>query len=310
MRRTCTNCLYDLMEHDDRIVYIGSDLTKRELYKFKEKYPDRYFMEGVYEQHLVGMAAGLALSGKIPYLNTIATFLTRRCYEQILVDLCIHDLPVRLIGNGGGVVYAPLGGTHLAIEDIGMLRVIPKMTIVAPCDAAEMERVMASSVDWPHPLYIRLAKGGDEVVSRPDVPFEIGRGIRLRDGEDVLFITTGIATQRALLAADRLAQNGIESSVLHLHTVKPLDSEAVLTNSKSARVILTVEEHRVTGGLGSAVAELLAESDVLEGKVFRRIGFPDVFTEELGSQDLIMEKYNLDSDSLVDAAQGFLNRMR
>ena len=298
------------MERDERIVYIGSDLTKRELHKFREKYPDRYFMEGVYEQHLVGMAAGLALSGKIPYLNTIATFLTRRCYEQILVDLCIHDLPVRLIGNGGGVVYAPLGGTHLAIEDIGMLRVIPNMTIVAPCDALEMEQVMAASVDWPHPLYIRLAKGGDDVVSVAEKPFEIGRGVPLREGEDILFLTTGSATQRALLASERLAQSGIESSVLHLPTVKPLDSEAVLMHSTPEQVILTVEEHRVTGGLGSAVAELLAESGVLGGgKMFQRIGFPDVFTEELGSQDLIMQKYHMDPDSLAGTAQRLFNQV-
>jgi transketolase len=297
-----------MMEYDERIVYIGSDLTKRELHKFRESYPDRYFMEGVYEQHLVGMAAGLALSGKIPYFNTIATFITRRCYEQILVDLCMHDLPVRLIGNGGGVVYAPLGGTHLAIEDMAILRVAPKMTIVAPCDAEEMKRVMAASVDWPHPLYIRLAKGGDEVVSRPELPFEIGKAVPLRDGGDVLFITTGITTQRALQAAELLAQDGVETSVLHSHTVKPLDAEEILKRVESVRVILTVEEHRVTGGLGGAVAELLAESGLLSDKRFRRIGFPDIFTEELGSQDLIMEKYGMSPETLAVAAAELLNQ--
>ena len=259
MRRTCLQCIYELAQRDERVVFIGSDITKRDLTAFAEEYPDRFLMEGIYEQHLIGMAAGLAFSGKVPYINTIATFLTRRCYEQVLVDLCIHDLPVRLIGSGGGAVYAPLGATHMANEDLAILRVIPNMTVIAPCDAEEMKRLMPQTLCWPHPIYIRLAKGGDPIVSDPDQHFEIGRGIRLRGGGDVLLVTTGIATNRGLAAAEALAEDGISAGVLHLHTIKPLDEEALLAAVDGVKVVASVEEHRIAGGLGSAVAEVLVQ---------------------------------------------------
>ena len=137
-------------------------------------------MEGITEQNVIGMAAGLAMEGYIPYANTIATFITRRCYEQVAVDLCLHDLPVRLIGNGGGLVYAPLGPTHLAIEDIAIMRALPNMTVTAVCDAKEMVRLMNCTLDWPHPIYIRLAKGGDPIVSREENGFAIGKAIPMR----------------------------------------------------------------------------------------------------------------------------------
>ena len=150
VRKAALLGVYELARRDDRVVFIGSDITKQNLEQFEQDYPDRFFMEGIYEAHIIGMAAGLALSGKIPYINTIATFLTRRCYEQIVVDVCLHELPVRLLGSGGGVVYAPLGPTHLATEDIAIMRAIPNMTVVAPCDADEMARL--------HPRDARLAR--------------------------------------------------------------------------------------------------------------------------------------------------------
>ena len=158
MRKTSLNCIHDLAKHDDRVLFIGSDLGPGVLEDMKQAIPERFFMEGVSEQHIIGMSAGLAMEGFIPFVDTIATFLTRRCFEQIVVDLCLHDLPVRLIANGGGAVYAPLGPTHLAVEDISIMRVLPNMTVVAPCDASEMKRMMMSTLEWPHPMYIRLAK--------------------------------------------------------------------------------------------------------------------------------------------------------
>jgi transketolase len=149
----------------------------------KKEMPERFFMEGVSEQHIIGMAAGLAMEGFIPYVNTIATFITRRCYEQVALDLCLQDLPVRLIANGGGVVYAPLGPTHLAVEDIAIMRALPNMAVVAPCDADEMKRFMSSTLNFPHPIYIRLAKGGDKVVSEEKFGFEMG-GVESCDETD------------------------------------------------------------------------------------------------------------------------------
>ena len=203
MRKTSLNCVYELAQQDERVLFVGSDLGSGVLDEMKQKFPERYFMEGISEQHIIGMAAGLAMEGFIPYVNTIATFLTRRCYEQVFIDICLHNLPVRLIGNGGGVVYAPLGPTHLATEDIAIMRSIPNMTVVAPCDAEEMKRLMNETLDWPHPIYIRLAKGGDSVISREEHGFSIGKGIMMRKPGEVLFVTTGIMTQRALLASLR-----------------------------------------------------------------------------------------------------------
>jgi transketolase len=302
MRKACLLSIHELARRDGRVVFIGSDITKRDLERLAAEFPGRFFMEGIYEAHIVGMAAGLALSGKIPYINTIATFLTRRCYEQIVIDVCLHRLPVRLIGSGGGVVYAPLGPTHLANDDLAILRAIPHMAIVAPCDAEEMRRLMPATLDWDGPLYIRLAKGGDRVVSSERYPFRIGQAIPLREGKDVLFVTTGVTTQRALQAADLLRARGIQAAVLHVHTVKPLDVAAILERASQVRGVIAVEEHTVNGGLGSATAEVLAESGVLRSTRFARVGFPDVFTEEFGSQDQIMAKYGMNPEALADKA--------
>ena len=157
MRKTSLNTIHELAKEDERVIFIGSDLGAGVLDEFKANIPERFFMEGIAEQHIIGMAAGLAMDGFIPYVNTIATFLTRRCFEQIAVDLCLHDLPVRLIANGGGYVYAPLGPTHQAIEDISIMRSLPNMIVIAPCDAVEMKKIINATLDYPHPIYIRLS---------------------------------------------------------------------------------------------------------------------------------------------------------
>ena len=182
MRKTALRLVHELARQDERVLFLGSDLGPGTLDAMKQKMPERFFMEGVAESNLIGMAAGLALEGFIPYVNTIATFLTRRCFDQIVIDACLHNLPLRLIGNGGGLVYAPLGPTHQAIEDIAILRALPNMTIVAPCDADEMARLMPLTLNHAGPIYIRLAKGHDPIVSDADVRFEIGRGLRIRSG--------------------------------------------------------------------------------------------------------------------------------
>ena len=296
MRKTSLNMVYELAQKDERVLFIGSDLGPGVLDDFKKKIPERFFMEGIAEQHIIGMAAGLAFDGFIPYVNTIAVFLTRRCFEQVALDLCLHDLPVRLIGNGGGLVYAPLGPTHQAIEDIGILRTLPNMTIVAPCDADEMKRLMDVSLDWPHPLYIRLAKGGDPIISKPELGFEIGKGIHLKPGDNVLFVTTGITAQRALTAAQYLADKMIDCGVFHMHTIKPFDHEGLMQAAKFAELIVTIEEHVLNGGLGSAVLEAFSDHG-LDKKVVR-LGIPDIFAKQYGSQEILMAGFGLDPDNI------------
>ena len=299
MRKTALDCVHKLAKHDKRVVFIGSDLGHGVLEKMKAEFPERFFMEGVSEQYIVGMAAGLAMEGFIPYVNTIATFLTRRCYEQVAVDLCIHDLPVRLIANGGGGVYAPLGPTHLAIEDIAIMRALPNMTVVAPCDADEMNRLMMSTLEWPHPIYIRLARGGDKIVSEEKNGFGLGKSIKMRSGGDGLFITTGVMTQLALETADLLKKDGVDVGVLHVHTIKPFDHAGVIAAIKGVRAVVTVEEHLVNGGLGSAVLESCSELRPELLPKISRIGIPDKFATEYGSQNSLLKHWGITSDTLV-----------
>ena len=301
MRNTCLNEVHRLAKQTKNILFIGSDLGAGTLTSMKEEMPDRFFMEGISEQHIIGMSAGLAMEGFIPYVNSIAPFLTRRCYEQVLVDLCLHDLPVRLIGNGGGVVYAPLGPTHLAVEDIAILRTIPNMTIVAPCDAQEMLRLMPKTVDWPHPIYIRLAKGGDKVVSQSDLGFEIGKAILMCPPKDGLFVTTGVMTQKALEASEQLAKVGIECGVLHMHTVKPLDHAALEDLIPEVKAVVTVEEHFRIGGLGSAVLESCSDLIPEHTSKITRVGIPDKFADKYGTQESLLQHWDITIDSIKNA---------
>lgn len=309
MRRTCTDIVYELAKQDPRVVFVGSDLGAGLLDDMKAEMPDRFYMEGVCEQNLIGMAAGLAMEGYIPYVNTIATFITRRCFEQIAIDLCLHNLPVRLIGNGGGMVYAPLGPTHMATDDIAILRALPNMAVVAPTDAEEMKRFMPETVDWPGPIYIRLGKGGDDVVSKPDDGFEIGKGYVLRPAGRVLLVTTGVMASRALAAAEALEPEGISCGVLNLPTVKPLDEAQLLSLARKAEIVITVEEHTKVGGLGSAVTDTLVENLGTRLPLIKRLGLPDVFPEDYGSQDSLMAQFGLQAPGIADTVRAALTQM-
>jgi transketolase len=301
MRNRAINMIHTLAARDERVMYIGSDPGAGTLRAMSKEFPRRHLIEGISEAHIIGMSAGLAMEGFLPYVNTIATFLTRRCYEQVAVDLCLHNLPVRLIANGGGLVYAPLGPTHQAIEDIAIMRALPNMTVVCPADADEAARLMEETIDWPGPIYIRLAKGGDAIVSKAEHGFRIGRAILMRPPGEVLMVTTGIMLQRALAAADLLAADGIRAGILHMHTVKPLDVEALLQAIHGVRLVVSLEEHVPTGGLGSAVAETLI--DQLGGGLpaMLRLSLPDRFMHNYGSQDSLLRKHGLAPNAIAAA---------
>lgn len=309
MRERCLRTITELAREDERVVFVGSDLGVGVMADFKGAFPDRFFMEGVAEQNLVGLAAGMAMEGRVVYLNTIATFLTRRCYEQVAVDLCMHDANVRLIANGGGVVYAPLGPTHLATEDLAILRALPNMTILAPADAEEMARAVRATLNHDGPVYVRVAKGHDPVVTNETGEFRIGRAVPMRDGHDALIVTTGVGLQVCLAAADQLTAAGIDVTVLHMPTVKPLDTEALAAAAERVPVVVTVEEHSVVGGLGSAVAEFLAEEGLLDGRKFRRVGFPDVFPAGYGDQAGMMRRYGVSADAVVAVVRELRGRV-
>lgn len=307
MRGRCLNMVHRLAREDERIFFLGSDLGFNTLKEFREELPGQFYMEGINEAHAIGMAAGLAFDKRIVYVNTIATFLTRRCFEQVALDLCLHDLNVRLIGNGGGMVYAPLGPTHLAIEDISIFRALPNMSIVAVADAEEMERMMPQTVEWPGPLYIRLAKGYDPIVSDPEIPFVLGKGMEICRGDDVLLVTTGVGLGPVKEAAEQLEKADISCGVLHMHTVKPFDMELFLDMAKNVRAIVSVEENTILGGLGSAVAEVVAETQFDKTPRFKRLGVPDVFPDKYGTQNELKSMYGLDTPSIISAIQNLLN---
>jgi transketolase len=306
MRKASLEMVHALAKRDSRIVYIASDPGAGTLASMRHEFPDRFLIEGISEAYMIGMSAGMAMEGFIPYVNTIATFLTRRCYEQVAVDLCLQELPVRLIANGGGLVYAPLGPTHTAVEDIAIMRALPNMTVVCPTDADEMCRFMELTPDWPLPIYIRLGKGGDPVTSRSEEGFAIGKAIVKRDPGQVLIATTGIMVHYVLQAALSLASKGIHCGVAHFPTVKPLDETMLLGLAAGVHTVVAVEEHTVIGGLGSAVLECL--SSHLIDKPVLRLGLPDRFTHNYGSQESLLIHYGLNADGIAAAVTKFVTR--
>lgn len=307
MRRTCLDHVYKLARQDERVVFIGSDLGAGVLDNFKKEMPERFFMEAVAEANVVGMACGMAREGKVVYVNTIQSFLTRRCYEQIVLDACLHNLNVRFIGNGGGTVYAPLGPTHWATEDLSILRVIPNMTILAPADAEEMARLMPATLNHQGPVFIRLGKGFDPVVTR-DEAFEIGKASCYRDGTDALIISCGIALGPVQKAAELLGSQGVEASVLHVPTVKPLDVDVILQYAQMATCVVTVEENTILGGLGGAVAEVLAEACLEKPLLFKRMGFEDSFSKHYGSQNEHLARVNITGEGIASTVLDLLER--
>ena len=269
--------------------------------------PDRYFVEGIAEAYVVGLAAGLAMSGKIPFVNTIATFLPRRCYDQIAVDVCMGNHDVRLYANGGGLVYAPLGPTHLAIDDIALMRALPNMTVIAPADADEMERAVRASEKHKGPVYFRVARGGDPLVPQDEHKFQIGKAIVLREPKEILLIASGIMVHRAIEVADQLKSEGIQTGVINMHTIKPLDVETLSDYLSTTPNIITLEEHSIIGGLGSAVAQLIAEGTRHPQGLFRVMGIPDCFPDKYGRQGDLIKYFGLEVKDILEVSRKMLS---
>jgi len=308
MRKRGLDEIYALARKNKDVIFIGSDLGYQTLDEFKNELPNQFFMEGISEQNLIGMASGLAQEGKIVYVNTIATFLTRRCFDQLAIDTCAGNHNVRLYANGGGVVYAPLGPTHLAVDDIGLMRTLPNMTIIHPSDAEEMSRAIKASESWQGPIYFRLCRGGETVTSHENIPFEIGKAIELKKPKELVIISNGTMVFRALEVAKKLKAEGITAGVLNVHTVKPLDQKKIKEYILTIPNILTVEEHNVSGGLGSAVAEMIADQLGDSKPAFKRMGFPDCYPDKYGQQDKMIQHYGLNINSIYDEALKLMKR--
>lgn len=305
MQSACLKMIYELAKKDARVVFIGTDNAPNLLSEMQAEMPDRFFMEGTWEANLVGLASGLSADGFVPFILNHATFITRRGYEQILLDSCLQKRPIVLIGSGGGVATAHLGPTHTAIEDMAIMRTIPGMTVIAPCDANEVSRIMPLILDWPASVYLRLAKYGKPIISGDQPLVEIGKAIMMREaniqGDRVLIVSTGAMTHRALAAAELLSKQKIDCSVLHFHTVKPLDQKILIREAKHSRLLVTIEEHILTGGLGSACLEALADNMSLRNfPDIYRIALADEFVQSYGTQDTLLEKFGMQPIGLAD----------
>lgn len=302
MRNAFADELTKIADQDSRVVFLSGDIGNKLFDKFKAKHADRFYNCGVAEQSMTGIAAGFALSGYRPITYTITPFVTTRCLEQIRVDVCYHHLPVTIVGVGAGLCYASLGGTHHALEDIAFMRALPGMAVVCPADPVETRLALAAALSWDGPVYIRLGKKGEPVVHQSNPDFKIGKAIVVRPGKDVGLLATGIILPSALEAAEKLKAEGVSAEVVSFHTVKPLDEDYLRQAFGRFKTVVTVEEHSRIGGLGSAVAEWLADQPKTKARL-ARVGTPDEFLHEAGEEEHAREKFGLTSNHIAEAAR-------
>jgi transketolase len=306
MRNAFLNELYELAQKDERIVYVTGDLGYTVVERFMENLPKQFLNAGVAEANMTGLAAGMALSGKIVFTYSIANFPTLRCLEQIRNDICYHDANVKVVSIGGGFAYGSMGATHHAIEDMAVMRSLPNLTVIAPGDPLETRAATRALVEMPGPAYLRLGKAGEPTVHQGEIDFKIGKAIRLREGRDLTLMSTGGMLKNATDIAAKLAEQGIQARVLSMHTIKPLDIEALKAAVHETAALFTLEEHSVLGGLGSAVAEVLAEAHDWRRIRFKRLGLPSAFSPHIGDQNYLLSQHGLDAASVVKTIVGEL----
>ncbi len=306
-RNAFASALEALAERDPRVMVLCNDsVSSTKLTHFAERYPDRLLNIGIAEQAMLGMGAGLAIGGKLPFIAGAACFLTARALEQIKNDLAYTHTNVKICGVSTGLAYGPLGATHHAIEDIAWLRAIAGMTIIVPADPVESAQAVEAAAETEGPIYLRFSRMGVPIVHSPDYQFRIGRAARLRDGSDVTLIACGTLVPRILEAAERLARQGITARVLNMATIRPIDRDAIVKAVAETDAIVTAEEHTIYGGLGSAVAEVVATAGTRFCPV-GTLGIPGVFAPT-GSAEFLMDYFGLTPKGIVNAAMDLLAR--
>jgi transketolase len=305
MRAAFFNTLLKLAERDERIHFVVGDLGFGVVEPFARRFPDRFLNAGVAEQNMTGVAAGLALCGKIVFTYSIGNFSTIRCLEQIRNDICYHKADVKIVSVGGGFSYGPLGMTHHAVEDLAIMRVLPSMVVVAPGDPFEVEQATRALVARPGPAYLRLGRAGEPRLHGLGAVFELGRAIRVKEGRALTIISSGGMLETGIRAAELLGEAGIDTRVVSMHTLKPLDEAEILSAAAETGAIATLEEHCLIGGLGSAVAEVLAEASGPRGRL-KRLGVPSTFASEVGSQDYLRAMHGLSPDGVFQSLKSWL----
>ena len=297
--------LAELGETNKDVVVLDADLsgsTKTAI--FAKKFPERFFNMGIAEQNMMGTAAGLAASGKIPFASTFAIFATGRAWEQVRQSIAYPKLNVKVVATHAGITVGEDGASHQSVEDIAVMRVIPNMTVIVPADGVETRKVIREIVRYKGPVYVRLSRGKSPVVLDDSYSFEIGKGVVLKDGTDVSLIACGVMVYKALQAADILGKEGVSARVINISSIKPIDADLIVRAARETGCVVTAEEHSIIGGLGGAVAEVLAENCPVPVK---RVGIEDKFGTS-GDADLLMELYGLTADNIAKAAREVIKR--
>lgn len=305
MRDGYGKALLRLIEADKRVVALDADVAKSTRTVWvRDQYPENFIDMGIAEQDMAGTAAGLALGGMIPFATTYCVFLAGRAWDQIRTTICYNNLNVKLAGAHAGISVGADGATHQSLEDVALMRVLPGMTVVVPCDANETEKATMAIAKKEGPCFIRFGREAVPVITGPDSPFTLGKANVLRDGTDVVLFANGAMVYEGLLAAEELGKEGIDLMVVNLHTVKPLDEETVIRAAARTGRVITAEEHQIAGGMGSAVAECLSQNCPVPVK---RIGVRDSFGES-GKPEELMKKYGLTAADICAAARALCKK--
>lgn len=305
LRETYGKCLVDLAKRHNNLVVLDADMVEScGLQYFQKEVPDRFINVGIAEQNMVGIAAGLAASGKIPFVNSFACFLTTRACDQIRVSVAFTQLNVKIIGGHGGISVGEDGATAQALEDVAIMRAMPNMVVIVPACVVEMATVMDAIMEYEGPVYIRLARPSIEQLFDNNYRFRIGHAPVLRRGTDATIMAMGIMVSRAIAAADILKSLGLSVGVINISTIKPIDKETILRAAVDTGAIVTVEDHSIIGGLGSAVAEVLSEECPT---LMQRIGIPDTFGES-GPSDDLLKKYGLTANNVAEVTKVLVSK--
>ncbi|MEB2628797.1 transketolase family protein [Peribacillus frigoritolerans] len=302
-RKGFADALIRLGEKHDDLVVLDADCAKSNMTNlYKNRFPERFFNIGISECDLVGTAAGMAVAGKVPFANAYANFLTGRAFDQMRISVCYSNNNVKIVGHNAGTSAAQEGATHLPLEDISLMRSLPRMTVIVPADAVEMEKAVEAAYYHEGPIYLRVGKLPVPIVTKKEEPFKIGKAIKYREGSDITIISTGIMLDESLKAAGELEKQGVSAELLHIHTIKPIDKEAIIASAAKTKLVITVEEHSIIGGLGSAVAEVLSENQPAK---LRRIGTNDRFGVS-GKMDELLDLFELRAHRIISTANELL----
>lgn len=306
MRDSFINSIYKVTKLNNNVLCLVGDIGAFLLRFYIKDFPTNYYNLGAAETNMMGVAAGLAMSGKIPFVYTITPFITSRCYEQIKLDVCLHEANVKIIGIGSGVSYGTMGSTHHSLEDIAIMRALPNMVIISPSDPDEVEEAVLAAVKHNGPVYLRLTLTSNPLDYKRG-KFEIGKGRIVKKGRDAAIVATGDMVSIAKEAADELKKNNIDAYVVNIHTIKPIDETLIKKLSRECKTIVSIEEHSTIGGLGSAVSSIISQYPQNKAR-FKIMGFKDVFCREYSKdKSKIFEEYGLSTKHLVKTMLALYN---